>query len=91
MKWNYRVQKVYGSKCSSHQWIDAAAIQVDHSLSSNMWEHVTEAKFNQCKFTVVGVSTPVLFLMLEIAVQMLPPSQRSNDLPQDSEDFDPNI
>lgn len=60
------MQEVHSTKCSSRQGVDAFAIQVNLCLISNVWKHFIEAKLYQCKLAVVGVSAPILFLVLEI-------------------------
>lgn len=62
------MQEVYGTKRSGRQGVDVLAIQVNLCCTSNVGKHVIEAKLDKCKLAVVGVSTPILFLMLEIIV-----------------------
>lgn len=64
------MQEVHGTKCSSRQGVDVAAIQIYLRCTSNMGKHFSEAKLDQRKLTVVGVSTPVLFLVLEIIIRV---------------------
>jgi hypothetical protein len=86
------MQEVYCTKCSGRQGVDALAIQVNLCLISNVWKHFIEAKLDQCKLAVVGVSAPILFLVLELIAYTSSQCQRGfYHIPQDSEDFVPNI
>lgn len=65
------MQEIYGTEGSSRQRVDTAAIEVNLRCTSNVWEHFMESKFDQYKLTVVGMSTPVLLLVLDSVFRVI--------------------
>lgn len=58
------MQEVHCTKRSSCKRIDTATIKIDLRRTSDMWEYFTIAKLDEYELDIIGMSSPILTLML---------------------------